>query len=464
MDDRVSFAGIRELGRMIRAGETTPTALAEHFMQRLETVGRELHAVVTITTERAMREARLAEEELAAGIDRGPLHGIPYGAKDLLATAGIPTSWGAAPLREQVFEHDATVIRRLREAGAVLVAKLAMIELAGGMGYRQPNASLTGAPVNPWNRGAWTGGSSSGSGATVAAGLVPFAIGSETGGSILSPSASCGVTGLRPTYGRVSRAGAMALCWTLDKLGPMCRNADDCGVVLQAIAGYDPNDPTSLNTPYRYDPEQQRAGGFRLGVVRAGLDTAQPEVVANFEASVELFSSFALVEEVPVPELPYWEAYQIVLACEGAAAFEDLIDQGLTSQLTAPEDRLGGYPGSVVPAVDYLRALRVRRKMADIWDALLARYDGVLFPSMTSVAGHIEGPLSVSTYARRRVGLTTVGNLIGTPAVSVPNGFGERGLPSAFQVMGRTGGENAVLAVAAAYQARTSWHEQHPTV
>src|SRR6185437_4758893 len=184
-DQRLNFATIRELGRMIRSGETTPTALAEHFIGRLETVGRELNAVVTITRERALREARLAEEELAAGIDRGPLHGIPYGAKDLLATAGIPTSWGAEPLRNQVFAEDATAVKRLREAGAVLVAKVAMIEMAGGMGYNQPVASLTGAPRNPWNRDSWTGGSSSGSGATVAAGAVPFAIGSETGGSIL---------------------------------------------------------------------------------------------------------------------------------------------------------------------------------------------------------------------------------------------------------------------------------------
>ena len=464
MDDRVSFATIRELGRMIRAGEMTPTALVEHFIQRLETVGRELRAVVTITGERAMREARLAEDELAAGIDRGPLHGIPYGAKDLLAAAGIPTSWGAVPLREQVFDYDATAVRRLREAGAVLVAKLAMIELAGGMGYRQPNASLTGAPVNPWNPQAWTGGSSSGSGATVAAGAVPFAIGSETGGSILSPSASCGVSGLRPTYGRISRAGAMALSWTLDKLGPMCRTADDCGLVLQSVAGYDPKDPTSLNVPYRYDPARERTGGFRLGVVREGLDRAQPEVAANFEATVESFSDLALLEEVTPPDLPSFEAYQIVLACEGAAAFEELIERGLIGQLTAPEDRLGGYPGSVVPAVDYLRALRVRRKIADAWDELLARYDGVLFPAMLSVAGPIEGPQSVSTYARRRVGLTVVGNLIGAPAVSVPNGVGERGLPTGVQVMGRTGGENAVIAVASAYQARTDWHQKHPAV
>ena len=236
--DHLAFASVRELGRMPRAGETTPTALTAFFLTRLESAGRRLNAVVTITRERALAEAALAERELAAGHDRGPLHGIPYGAKDLCATAPpYPTSWGAAPLRDQQFAADATVLARLRAAGAILVAKLAMVELAGGMGYEQPNATFTGPGLNPWNPDSWSGGSSSGSGSAVGAGAAPFAIGSETVGSIMTPAAFCGVSGLRPTYGRVSRHGAMALCWTLDKLGPMCRSADDCGLVLAAIAG-----------------------------------------------------------------------------------------------------------------------------------------------------------------------------------------------------------------------------------
>src|SRR5215210_5071251 len=206
----LAFASIRDLGRMLRAGETTPTALAEFFLDRLDTVGRRLNAVATLTRERALGEARVAERELAAGHDRGPLHGIPYGAKDLCATAPpYPTSWGAAPLRDQQFDRGATVIERLRAAGAVLVAKLAMVELAGGMGYDQPDAAFTGPGLNPWNTEAWSGGSSSGSGSAVGAGAVPFAIGSETVGSILTPASFCGVAGLRPTYGRISRHGAM---------------------------------------------------------------------------------------------------------------------------------------------------------------------------------------------------------------------------------------------------------------
>ena len=218
MSDEPVFVPLRRLGGMIRAGAVSPVQLAETFLHRLETLGPRYNAVVTLTRERAMDQARRAERELAAGRDLGPLHGIPYGAKDLLATSGgIPTSWGAAPLKDQRFDEDATVIRKLEAAGAVLCAKLAMVELAGGMGYRQPHASFTGPGINPWNRDAWSGGSSSGSGSAVSAGLVPFAIGSETWGSILGPAGYCGIAGLRPSYGRVSRHGAMALCWTLDK-------------------------------------------------------------------------------------------------------------------------------------------------------------------------------------------------------------------------------------------------------
>jgi aspartyl-tRNA(Asn)/glutamyl-tRNA(Gln) amidotransferase subunit A len=463
-DQRLNFATIRELGQMIRAGETTPTALVEHFIARLETIGRDLNAVVTITLERALREARLAEDELAAGYDRGPLHGIPYGAKDLLATAGIPTSWGAEPLRNQVFAEDATAIKRLREAGAVLVAKLAMIEMAGGMGYTQPTASLTGPPRNPWNRDAWTGGSSSGSGATVAAGAVPFAIGSETGGSILSPSSYCGLSGLRPTYGRISRHGAMALCWTLDKLGPMCHTAEDTGLVLQALAGYDPADRSTLREIYQFEPQHARTSGFRVGVLRQGLDVVQPEVRDNFEASCAALSRVATLEDIELPNYPYTEAYSIILSSEGAAAFEDLIERGVISGLTAPEDRLGGYAGTTVTAVEYLHAMRVRRQINDDVDTLLSRYDAIVHPSGNTVASPIGVNFEAyaAPWSRRNV-LTSLGNLSGFPAISVANGFGDRGLPTGMQIAGREGSENAIIAVASAYQRLTDWHQQHPS-
>ena len=263
----VLFRPVRELSELVRARQVSPVELAEFYLDRLERIGPRYNAVVTVMREHALVQARRAEGEIAAGRWRGPLHGIPYGAKDLLATAAAPTTWGAAPYREQRFDFDATVIRKLEAAGAVLCAKLAMIELAGGMGYRQPHASFSGPCINPWDAQAWTGGSSSGSGAAVASGLVPFAIGSETWGSILSPAGYCGLAGLRPTYGRVSRHGAMALCWTLDKLGPLALTADDCGLVLDAIAGADPDDPTASDRPYRYDTANARS--FRFGMIKA---------------------------------------------------------------------------------------------------------------------------------------------------------------------------------------------------
>ena len=239
-----------------------------------------------------MEQAEKAEAEVNEGNYRGPLHGIPYGAKDLLATSGgIPTTWGAAPLRDQVFGFDATVVRNLEEAGAVLASKLAMVEIAGGMGYRQPNASFTGPGRNPWDPSTWTGGSSSGSGAAVAAGLVPFAIGSETWGSILSPANNCGVAGLRPTYGRVSRFGAMALSWTLDKLGPLCLTADDCGLVLEAIAGPDPNDQTAADTEYAYDDDDSKSP-FKLAILKGALDGCDDTIRENFENTLKVLEGF----------------------------------------------------------------------------------------------------------------------------------------------------------------------------
>jgi aspartyl-tRNA(Asn)/glutamyl-tRNA(Gln) amidotransferase subunit A len=463
MTNKLAFASIRDLGRMLRAGEATPVALAEFFLDRLDTFGRRLNAVATLTRERALDEARVAERELAAGHDRGPLHGIPYGAKDLCATAPpYPTSWGAAPFRDQQFEHDATAIDRLRAAGAVLVAKLAMVELAGGMGYNQPNAAFTGPGLNPWNTDAWSGGSSSGSGSAVGAGAVPFAIGSETVGSILTPSSFCGVSGLRPTYGRISRHGAMALCWTFDKLGPMCRTADDCGLALQGMAGHDPHDETSLAETYIYAPGRDRAGGFRLAVPRDVLANAQPEVAANFRATLDALRDIATVEEFDLPDFPYHAVVGAILSGESASIFDEFVASGKIAELTAPEDRIGGYARRFLPAKDYLNAFRIRRAIIAVWDDILARYDAVLAPATGVVASPIDARFSDYFPRDGRASLTAIGNIIGAPAISVPNGFGERGLPTGIQFMGRAGAENAILAVTRAYQARTDWHTRQP--
>src|SRR5437773_116328 len=247
LSDDVLFKPVGDLSKLVRARQISPVELTRACLDRIDRLDPSLHAFVTLTPDLALEQARQAEREIASGKDRGALHGIPYGAKDLVATQGIRTTWGAKPYEHQVFAEDATVIRRLRDAGAVLLGKLAMIELAGGLDYARGDASLTGAAHNPWNLKRWTCGSSSGSGAAVSAALVPFAIGSETWGSIICPSTFCGISGLRPTFGRVSRQGVMALSWTLDKLGPMARSARDCELVLERIQVHDPDDPYSAD-------------------------------------------------------------------------------------------------------------------------------------------------------------------------------------------------------------------------
>jgi len=459
VSDDLSFATVVELGRMLRDGRATPTRLAEHFLERLERVGRPLNAVVNLTPELAREQARQAEAEFAAGVDRGPLHGVPYGAKDLLATAGIPTTWGAAPYRDQVFDRDAVVVERLRAGGAVLVAKLAMVELAGGFGYEQADAAFTGPGRNPWDLEAWAGGSSSGSGAAVAAGAVPFAIGSETWGSITTPAALCGVTGLRPTYGRVSRRGAMALAWTMDKIGPIARTAEDCALVLAAIAGPDPEEPTTADRALAEDP---RRDGFRFAMLRGATVGAQPAVAANFEGAVAVLREIGTVEEVDLPDLPFDAAAAVVVVAEAAAAFEEFIVSGRNAGLTAPEDRVGLYGALALPAVDYLRALRVRRLGGRALDEVLRPYDAMAAPTLAAVAGPLTERFSAYFEDNREATLGGAGNLCGLPAITVPNGFGERGLPTGLELMGRADDEHHILAAARAFQARTDWHLRRP--
>ena len=344
MRDDVAFGSIPELGRLLRARKLSSTDLTELYLERLERFGPRYNCVVTVTPERALAEAATADRELRAGRIRGPLHGIPYGVKDLLAAKGYPTTWGAEPYRSQSFDEDATVVARLGAAGAVLVAKLAMVELAGGMGYSQANASFTGPGKTPWSVDYWSGGSSSGPGSAVAAGLVPFAIGSETSGSILTPAAYCGITGLRPTYGLVSRHGAMALSWTMDKLGPMARSAEDCALVLAAIAGRDPLDASSVPRGFRMPAPEPRARRFRIGVPKGVIDAVQGEVAENFTIALDVLRSVAeIVPDVELPDLPFGVVGGVIIAAEGLSAFDDLVEGNRLKDLTAPEDRTGGY-------------------------------------------------------------------------------------------------------------------------
>lgn len=475
ISDDVLFWSIREIGAALRARRFSAVELAELALRRLEASGPALGALVRVTRERALREAHRANQELFAGRDRGPLHGIPYGVKDLVATSGIPTSWGAAPLRDQLIDHDATAVARLEQAGAVMVAKLALVELAGGMGYNSPDASFTGPGRTPWNTGYWSGGSSSGSAAAVAAGLVPFAIGSETSGSILTPAAFCGVSGLRPSYGLVSRHGAMALAWTLDKLGPLARSVDDCAIVLAAIAGPDPADPTTTADGFRHKPPGERpARRFRVGVIRDATAGTDPDVESSFRQALSALAEVADIQhDVALPELPYGDAVRLIVAAEGASALRELIASGRVKQLQDRADRVRGFARLLTPAVDYIDAMRARVAMRAELDALLSRYDALVAPTRTRLAPPVGQDFDAPTPgtppqpepragAARPPATIPAGNLAGLPALALPMGFGRDGLPSSLQLLGRAFSEPVLVAIGIAYQQVTDWHRRRP--
>ena len=456
------FLPVRELSERVRTRQVSPVALTRLFLDRLERIGPRYNAVVTLTADLAQKQAQDSEREIGEGRYRGPLHGIPYGLKDVFATEGYPTTWGAGPLRDQAFDYDATIVRRLRDAGAVLAAKLALVELAGGTGYRRANASFTGPGLNPWDPGTWSGGSSSGSGSAVAAGLVPFAIGTETWGSIVGPSTNCAVSGLRPTFGRVSRHGGMPLTYGMDKPGPMCLTADDCGLVLDAVAGPDEHDEATTTRPYEYRLHRPERGRYRLGVPKWVPDSSQPGVQKRFREALAALAEVADIEEVGLPDLPYAEVSSTIFLAESASVMEGLIDSGITAGLTAPEARIGIYPRTAVLATDYLRALRLRRAIAEAADRLLARYDALLSPTRPTVAPPADRPWVKKPGERAADPLGAFGSCIGLPAISVPMGFSDEGLPIGLQILGRAYDENVVLAVASAYQGLTDWHARHP--
>src|SRR5262245_36364030 len=463
--EEIFFSSIPELGRLIRSRQITSEALTQGYLDRLEKHGTRLGAVVTITRELALEQARAADREIRAGRIRGPLHGIPYGVKDLAATKGIPTSWGAEPYKTQVFDYDATIVIKLREAGAVLLAKLAMVELAGGFGYNQADASFTGPGLTPWNTDYWSGGSSSGPGSAVAAGLVGFAIGSETSGSIITPAAYCGVSGLRPTYGRVSRHGCMALSWTLDKIGPMCRTADDCGLVLAALAGHDPLDPASADKPFAYtEPEKAvKDKKLKVGILKGSTAGIQPDVRKNFTAAVKVLEGFCdISDDAELPNLPFGPVVSTIINAETASAFRDFIESGKPKELRSVSDRFGGYAGMTILAVDYLQAMRVRGLMKKAMDELYAKYDAIIAPSRSTVAYPINVDFDKAYPGPSGPPLIPAGNIVGQPALSVPNGFGEKNLPTGIQFTGRVWSEAKLVALAQAYQQATDWHKKRP--
>jgi aspartyl-tRNA(Asn)/glutamyl-tRNA(Gln) amidotransferase subunit A len=468
----VFFASIPELNGLIASKQISAAELARAFSERLERLGPLYHALALALPRQALKQAQEVDKDLKRGRTRGPLQGIPYGVKDLLAFAGQPTTWGARPYAAQVFDFNATVVEKLAGVGAVLTGKLAMVELAGGGGYRYASASLTGPCLNPWDRTCWSGGSSSGPAAAVAAGLVPFAIGSETSGSIVTPASFCGVTALRPTYGLVSRYGAMALSWTLDKLGPFARSAEDCGLILQVIAGKDGQDPGSAGKSFYYTPQYARSiKEMKIGYAPVDFtQRADASARAAFQAALEVLrQAGAQLVETRLPDLPYGPALSTILAAEQASIFEPLIASGRVEEL-ADKAQIAGLKASLeTPAKDYLKAMRLRRVIQRAFAELFAGLDALVAPGRTGPASKIEQPLTpppavTPPPAPSDPGFEAIipaGNLAGLPALVFPCGFAGS-LPVALQLVGAPFSENLLLGIGREFQARTDWHKRRP--
>ena len=458
------YQSLGEIQTKLRAKEFKVKELTEAWCDRLESRGPKYNALAHSLRKPAMKAAKYHDKDFKRERFRSPLHGIPYGAKDLLSYADHPTEWGAPPFKGQVFKEHAKVISKLEGVGANCIGKLAMVELAGGGGYRYANASSTGPGLNPWDVTRWSGGSSSGSGAAVAAGLVPFALGSETWGSILTPAAYCGVTGLRPTYGLVSRSGAMALSWTMDKIGPLCRTAEDCGLVLQVIAGGDGDDPGSAGKSFYYTPEYVRPfSEMRIGWNPADLDAVEDPVVrqALREAIQVLLKLGFQVKEAKLPELPYATVASTIIGCEMASIFEPLVADGRVQQLVDKTQAAGIVAATDYKATDYLKAMRLRRVIQEAMGKVFADVDVLISPSRGGVAERISERLDVG--GRGRLPLGAAGNVAGLPALSLPCGLAQN-LPVGISVVSRAYQENLLLAVGKQFQARTDWHKRRPPV
>lgn len=439
--DDLAFYSVRELGELIKSHQISSEKLTRFYLERLKKYGPKLECVVTLTEDLALAQAKRADAEIGAGHYRGPLHGIPYGAKDLLATKDIRTTWGAAPYTNQIFNSDATVIKRLELAGAVLLAKTTLGELAMGETW------FGGMTRNPWNLKEGSSGSSAGTCAATSAGLMPFGIGTETLGSIVSPCDRCGVTGLRPSYGRVSRTGAMALSWSMDKIGPICRTVEDCAIVFNAIYGPDGADPTLYDAAFNYDP-QLNLRKLSIGFLEKDFGKEKGERKDNNEAALKKIRELG-IELIPV-ELPNYpvDSISFLLSTEGAAAFDDLTRTGCDDMLKQQER--GSWPNTFrrrrfVPAVEFLQAQRIRYLLIQDVGKLFEKVDLVVAPSFTG-----KGLL--------------IGNLTGNPCVVVPNGFSKAGTPTSICFIGKLFGEAELLAMAKKYQDATEWNRKHPVL
>jgi Asp-tRNA(Asn)/Glu-tRNA(Gln) amidotransferase A subunit family amidase len=436
--DELAYWPVTQLAGLLRRRKVTSTDLTKMYLGRLKQHSPTLLCTVTLTESLALEQAARADAEIRAGRYKGPLHGIPYGAKDLFAAKGFPATWGAEPYQEQVFDYNATVIGKLEQAGAVLVAKLSMGALAmGDLWFR-------GRTKNPWNPEQGSSGSSAGSASATAAGLVAFSLGTETLGSIISPSTRCGVTGLRPTFGRVSRAGAMALTWTMDKIGPICRTVEDTMLVLRAIQGEDGKDLTVRNAPLAWNPTAH-VKPLKVGVLTADFERLAPDRKQLLEEALAALRKAGVeTREAKLPQFPT-QALLIILNAEAGAAFDDLTRDGGVEKLSG--QRPGDWPNSfrgarLIPAVEYIRAMRARTLLMREFDKLMSEWDVLVSPSQS-------GSLSLT-------------NLTGHPQICVPCGFANGNDPVSLTFTGRLYEEGTMARVAKAFQDATDWHRRQP--
>ena len=445
--EAAAFWPVTRLSQLVHSRQVSSLDLTRMYLERLKRYDPQLQCIITLTEDLALGLARRADREIAAGRYRGPLHGIPWGVKDLAATRGYKTTWGAAPYKDQIFDYDSTVVERLENAGAVLVAKLSTGEMARG------DIWFGGQTKNPWNPAIGPGGSSAGPAAATAAGLVGFSLGTETRGSISRPSTNCGLSGLRPTFGRVSRFGVMALTFSMDKVGPMCRSVEDCAIVFNALYGPDGKDLAVVERPFNWDPELDTRS-LRLGYIRSAFEADRPipEEKVNDESTLEKLDSMGFdLQPVEFPDYPE-DLQRIILYPEAAAAFDELTRSG-RDKLLASQD---AWPKSfrearLIPAVEYIQALRLRKLLMKEMEQLFSQVDVVVVP--TGPAAPAYDPVG------KNIPLT---NMTGHPAVVVPNGLTAAGIPSSITFLGRLYREAEILAVAKNYQDATGFHENHP--
>jgi Asp-tRNA(Asn)/Glu-tRNA(Gln) amidotransferase A subunit family amidase len=445
-----AFWSVTQLAELIRTKQVSSVDLTKMYLDRLKRYDPKLSCVVTLTEELAMRQAHEADREIAAGRYRGPLHGIPWGAKDLCAVKGYPTTWGAAPFKSRVIDKDATVFSRLSAAGAVLVAKLATGELA------LDDQWFGGLTKNPWDLSMGSQGSSAGPGSATAAGLVGFSIGTETGGSIVEPSGICGVTGLRPTFGRVSRHGFMALSWSLDKIGPMCRSVEDCALVLAAIQGPDDQDFSVVDVPFNWDANLD-IRKLRVGYLKAAFSSTHqtPQVDANDAAALEKIRSLGVnLIEVALPQhanMDFSALLSTIIWGEGNPALKDPIETH-PEQLVRQDRVIRQNSYRLLPAAEYMNSNRVRTLLMQQMERVMSDVDVYLVPF--DYSDYTPNPVATLN--------TSVTNLTGHPCVIVPHGFNEKGNPTSLTFIGKLFGEAEMLALARAYQQATEWHLKHP--